>query len=46
MYPAMQQFFQNQMQLLENLTNTVANLKDQVNNPLRTLSHHHSSRRP
>jgi hypothetical protein len=29
----MQQFFQNQMQLLENLTNTVANLQGQVNNP-------------
>jgi hypothetical protein len=29
----MQQFFQNQMQLLENLTNTVANLQAQVNNP-------------
>jgi hypothetical protein len=33
MDPAMQQFFQNHMQLLENLTNTVANLLDQVNNP-------------
>jgi hypothetical protein len=33
MDPAMQQFFQNQMQLLENLTNTVANLQAQVNNP-------------
>jgi hypothetical protein len=29
----MQQFFQNQMQLLENLTNTMANLQAQVNNP-------------
>jgi hypothetical protein len=29
----MQQFFQNQMQLLENLTNTVANLQAQANNP-------------
>jgi hypothetical protein len=31
----MQQFFQNQLQLLENLTNTftVANLQAQVNNP-------------
>jgi hypothetical protein len=29
----MQQFFQNQMQLLENLTNTVANLHAQVSNP-------------
>jgi hypothetical protein len=29
----MQQFFQNQMQLLENLTNTVANLQGQVYNP-------------
>jgi hypothetical protein len=29
----MQQFFQNQMQLLENLTNTVANLQAHVNNP-------------
>jgi hypothetical protein len=28
----MQQFFQNQLQLLENLTNTVANLQAQVNN--------------
>jgi hypothetical protein len=27
MDPAMQQFFQNQMQLLENLTNIVANLQ-------------------
>jgi hypothetical protein len=33
MDPAMQQFFQNQMQLLENLTNNVANLHAQVNNP-------------
>jgi hypothetical protein len=33
MDPAMQQFFQNQMQLLENLTNTVANMQAQVNNP-------------
>jgi hypothetical protein len=29
----MQQFFQNQLQLLENLTSTVANLQAQVNNP-------------
>jgi hypothetical protein len=29
----MQPFFQNQMQLLVNLTNTVANLQGQVNNP-------------
>jgi hypothetical protein len=29
----MQQFFQNQLQLLENLTNIVANLQAQVNNP-------------
>jgi hypothetical protein len=29
----MQQFFQNQMQLLENLTNTVANMQAQANNP-------------
>jgi hypothetical protein len=29
----MQQFFQNQMQLLENVTNTVVNLQAQVNNP-------------
>jgi hypothetical protein len=29
----MQQFFQNQMQLLENLKNTVANLQAQANNP-------------
>jgi hypothetical protein len=43
MDPAMQQFFQNQLQLLENLTNIVANLQAQVNNP---LSHHNSSRRP
>jgi hypothetical protein len=42
MDPAIQQFFQNQMQLLENLTNIVANPQAQVNNPL----HHHSSRRP
>jgi hypothetical protein len=33
MDPAMQQFFQNQMQLLENLTNTVSNLQAQVNKP-------------
>jgi hypothetical protein len=33
MDPAMQQFFQTQTQLLENLTNTVANLQAQVNNP-------------
>jgi hypothetical protein len=33
MDPAMQQFFQNQLQLLENLTNTVANMKAQANNP-------------
>jgi hypothetical protein len=33
MDPTMQQFFQNQMQLLQNLTNTVANLQAQVNNP-------------
>jgi hypothetical protein len=32
MDPAMQQFFQTQTQLLENLTNTVANLQEQVNN--------------
>jgi hypothetical protein len=30
---AMQQFFQTQTQLLENLTNSVANLQAQVNNP-------------
>jgi hypothetical protein len=29
----MQQFLQNQMQLLENLTNIVANLQAHVNNP-------------
>jgi hypothetical protein len=29
----MQQFFQNQMQLLQNLTDTVANLQAQANNP-------------
>jgi hypothetical protein len=33
MDPAMQQFLQTQTQLLENLTNTVANLQAQVNNP-------------
>jgi hypothetical protein len=33
MDPAMQQFFQTQTQLLQNLTNTVANLQTQVNNP-------------
>jgi hypothetical protein len=33
MDPAMQQFFQTQTHLLENLTNTVANLQAQVNNP-------------
>jgi hypothetical protein len=33
MDPAMQQFFQNQLQLLENLTNTVANMQAQANNP-------------
>jgi hypothetical protein len=33
MDPAMQQFFQNQLLLLENLTNTMANLHAQVNNP-------------
>jgi hypothetical protein len=33
MDPAMQQFFQNPMQLLENLTNIVANLQAQFNNP-------------
>jgi hypothetical protein len=30
---AMEQFFQTQTQLLQNLTNTVANLQAQVNNP-------------
>jgi hypothetical protein len=34
MDPAMHQFFQNQLQLLENLTNTVANMQAQSNNPL------------
>jgi hypothetical protein len=29
----MQQFFQNQLQLLENLTTIVANLQAQVSNP-------------
>jgi hypothetical protein len=29
----MQQFFQNQMQLLENLTNTVAHMQAHANNP-------------
>jgi hypothetical protein len=33
MDPVMQQFFQTQTQLLENLTNTVSNLQAQVNNP-------------
>jgi hypothetical protein len=33
MDPAMQQFFQTQTQLLQNLTNTVANLQAQANNP-------------
>jgi hypothetical protein len=33
MDPAMQQFFQTQTQLLQNLTNIVANLQAQVNNP-------------
>jgi hypothetical protein len=33
MDPVMQQFFQNQLQLLENLTNTVANLQAQVKTP-------------
>jgi hypothetical protein len=33
MDPVMQQFFQNQLQLLENLTNTVANMQAQDNNP-------------
>jgi hypothetical protein len=33
MDPAMQQFFQTQTQFLENLTNTMANLQAQVNNP-------------
>jgi hypothetical protein len=33
MDPAMQPFFQNQLQLLENLTNTMANLQAQANNP-------------
>jgi hypothetical protein len=34
MDPAMEQFFQTQTQLHENLTNTMANLQAQVNNPL------------
>jgi hypothetical protein len=33
MDPTMQQFFQTHTQLLENLTNTVANMQAQVNNP-------------
>jgi hypothetical protein len=33
MDPAMQQFFETQTQLLRNLTNTVANLQGQDNNP-------------
>jgi hypothetical protein len=37
MDPTMQQFFQTQTQLLENLTNTVANLQAPVNNsPVQT----------
>jgi hypothetical protein len=43
MDPTMQQFFQNQIKLPENQTNTVANLQAQANN---SLSHHHSSQRP
>jgi hypothetical protein len=34
MDPAMQQFFQMQIQLLQNLTNTLANMQAQANNPL------------
>jgi hypothetical protein len=33
MDPTMQEFSQNQLQLMENLTNIVANLQAQVNNP-------------
>jgi hypothetical protein len=33
MDPAMLQFFQTQTQLLQDLTNTVANMQDQDNNP-------------
>jgi hypothetical protein len=33
MDPSMQQFFQMQTQLLQNLTNTVANMQAQANNP-------------
>jgi hypothetical protein len=33
MDPAMQQFFETQTQLIRNLTNTVANLQGQDNNP-------------
>jgi hypothetical protein len=33
MDPTMQQFSQNQLQLMENLTNIVDNLQAQVNNP-------------
>jgi hypothetical protein len=33
MDPAMQQFFQTQTQLLQNLTNIVANLQARANNP-------------
>jgi hypothetical protein len=33
MDPAMLQFFQTQTQLLQNLTNTVANMQAQANNP-------------
>jgi hypothetical protein len=34
MDPAMQQFFQMQIQLLQNLTNTMANMQAQANNAL------------
>jgi hypothetical protein len=38
MDPAMQQFFQTQTQLLQNLANTVANLQAEVNNsPVQQL---------
>jgi hypothetical protein len=33
MYPATPQFFQTQTQLLQDLTNTVANMQAQDNNP-------------
>jgi hypothetical protein len=40
MDPAMQQFIETQAQLLQNLTNTVANLQAQVNNPPQQQQQH------